>query len=76
MNFRIKRQRAPPTRTLLLVRWARFLFLFVGVLTLRYCAVVLLDRWLFQAYQTWRFERARGRYATHRRFFRLLPQRI
>ena len=58
MNFRIKRQSAPPTRTLLLVRWARFLFLFVGVLALRYCAVVLLDRWLFQAYQTWRFERA------------------
>ena len=30
----------------------------MGVLALSYCAVVLLDRWLFQAYQTWRFERA------------------
>jgi len=30
----------------------------VGVLALSYCAVVLLDRWAFQAYQTWRFERA------------------
>jgi sortase A len=56
MNFR--RQKAPPTRTLLLIRWARFFFLGVGVVAMSYCAVVLLDRWLFQYYQTWRFERA------------------
>jgi sortase A len=55
MNFRIKRQ---PTRLALFLRWARFFFLAVGVLALTYCAAVLLDRWLFQAYQTWRFERA------------------
>jgi sortase A len=55
MNFKIKRQ---PTRLALFVRWARFFFLVVGVLALGYCATVLLDRWLFQAYQTWRFERA------------------
>jgi sortase A len=55
MMFKIKRQ---PTRLGLFIRWARFLFGVVGVLALSYCAVVLLDRWLFQAYQTWRFERA------------------
>jgi len=55
MMFKLKR---PSTRLALLVRWARFFFLVVGVLALSYCAVVLLDRWAFQAYQTWRFERA------------------
>jgi len=55
MMFKIKQQ---PTRMALFVRWARFFFLVVGVLALSYCAVVLLDRWAFQAYQTWRFERA------------------
>jgi sortase A len=55
MMFKIQRQ---PTRLALFLRWAKFLFLVVGVLALSYCAVVLLDRWLFQAYQTWRFERA------------------
>jgi sortase A len=58
MNFRVKRQKAPPTRTLLLLRWLRFLFLAVGILALTYVAAVLLDKWVFQAYQTWRFERA------------------
>ena len=53
--FKIKRQ---PTRLALFLRWARFFFLVVGVLALSYCAIVLLDRWAFQAYQTWRFERA------------------
>jgi sortase A len=55
MMFKIKQ---PPTRLALFVRWARFFFLVVGLLTLSYCAIVLLDRWGFQAYQTWRFERA------------------
>jgi sortase A len=55
MMFKIKRQ---PTRLAMFLRWARFLFLVVGVLALSYCAIVLLDRWAFQAYQTWRFERA------------------
>ena len=58
MNFKIKRQSAPPTRIALLLRWSQYFFFVVGVLALSYCAVVLLDRWLFQAYQTWRFERA------------------
>jgi sortase A len=55
MMFKIKRQ---PTRLALFLRWARFFFLVVGVLALTYCATVLLDRWLFQAYQTWQFDRA------------------
>jgi sortase A len=55
MMFKLKRQ---PTRGALFLRWLRFLFLAVGILALSYCAVVLLDRWAFQAYQTWRFERA------------------
>jgi sortase A len=55
MNFKINRQ---PTRRALFLRWARFLFLVVGVLTLSYCTFVLINTWAFQAYQTWRFERA------------------
>ena len=55
MMFKIKRQ---PTRLALFLRWARFFFLAAGVLALSYCAVVLSDRWAFQDYQTWRFERA------------------
>jgi sortase A len=55
MMFKIKRQ---PTRLALFLRWARFCFLVMGVLALTYCATVLLDTWLFQAYQTWQFNRA------------------
>jgi sortase A len=55
MMFKIRRQ---PTRLALFLRWAQFLFLVVGIAALSYCAIVLLDRWAFQAYQTWRFERA------------------
>jgi len=42
-----------------LVRWLRYLFLAVGILALSYCATVLLEESLFQAYQSWRFERDR-----------------
>ena len=55
MNFRIKRQ---VSRTASLLRWSRYLFLVVGILALGYVGVVLLDTWLFQAYQTWRFQQA------------------
>ena len=55
MMFKVKPQ---PTRLASFLRWARFFFLVVGVVALSYCAIVLLDRWFFQAYQTWRFERA------------------
>ena len=55
MMFKIQQ---PPTRLASFLRWARFFFLAVGVLAMSYCAIVLLDRWFFQAYQTWRFELA------------------
>ena len=55
MMFKTKRQ---PTRRALFLRWARFFFLAVSVLALGWCAIVLVDRWAFQVYQTWRFERA------------------
>jgi sortase A len=55
MMFKIKRQ---PARLAWFLRWAKFFFLVVGVLALSYCATVLLDEWGFQAYQTWRFNRA------------------
>ena len=58
MNLKIKRQSAHPTRIALVLRWSQYFFFLVGVLAMSYCATVLLDRWLFQAYQTWRFERA------------------
>ncbi len=53
MMFKIKQQ---PTRLTIFLRWARFFFLVLGVLALSYCAVVLTDKWAFQAYQTWRFD--------------------
>src|ERR1019366_665254 len=40
-----------------LTRRLRYLFLAVGILALGYCATVLLEERLFQAYQSWRFER-------------------
>jgi sortase A len=55
MMFKIKRQ---PTRQELFLRRGLFVFLTVGVVALGYCAIVLTDKWAFQAYQTWRFERA------------------
>jgi len=58
MNLEIKRQSAHPTRIALVLRWSQYFFFVVGVLALSYCATVLLEKWLFQAYQTWRFERA------------------
>ncbi len=56
MNFR--RQKPRPTRTLWVLRWARLFFLAAGIVALSYCAFALLDTRLFQAYQSWRFERA------------------
>lgn len=58
MNFRIKRQRFPSKRTRSFLRWSSYPFLAVGILALSYCAFVRLDASLYQAYQTWRFERA------------------
>ena len=58
MNFKIKRQSTDLSRLALFLRWVQFFLLAVGALALSYSVIVLLDRWLFQAYQTWRFERA------------------
>jgi len=46
------------TRTQAFLRWSRYLFFIVGILALSYVGYALLDARLFQAYQTWRFERA------------------
>ena len=48
-----------PTRAQQSLRWSRYAFLIVGILALGYCAFVLLDTELYQAYETWRFEKAR-----------------
>ena len=58
MNFRIKRQKSLATRIASLLRWSRYLFFIMGILALGYVGFVLLDTWLFQAYQTWRFQQA------------------
>jgi sortase A len=47
-----------PTRRALVLRWARYFFFAVTVLAVCYCTFVLVDSWAFQAYQSWRFERA------------------
>lgn len=48
-----------PTRAQQSLRWSRYAFLIVGILALGYCAFVLLDTELYQAYETWRFQNAR-----------------
>jgi len=58
MKLRMKGQTIHPTRTNGLLRWSQYLFFIIGILTLSYCAFVLLDAELFQAYHTWRFEQA------------------
>jgi sortase A len=58
MNFRIKPPKVLPTRTQSFLRWSRYLFFIMGIMALGYVGFVLLDTWFFQAYQTWRFERA------------------
>ena len=47
MNFKIKRQKAHPTRIALVLRWSQYFFFVVGVLALSYCAILLLEKWLF-----------------------------
>ena len=58
MNFKIKGQKLHPTRTASFLRWSRYPFFVLGILALGYVGFVLCDTWLFQAYQSWRFERA------------------
>jgi len=58
MNFKIKRQQTHPTRIALVLRWSQYFFFVVGILALSYCGFALFDTRLYQAYETWRFERA------------------
>ena len=58
MKFKTPRLRAPRARTALILLWAKAVFFAAGFLALCYCASVILDRWIFQAYQTRQFERA------------------
>ena len=58
MNFRTQKHMLHQRRTQSVLRWSRYLFFAVGILALSYCAFVRLDARFYQAYQTWRFERA------------------
>jgi len=58
MNPRIEPRKYRPTRSQSILRWSRYPFFIVGILALSYCATVLLDTWMYQVYETWRFQRA------------------
>ena len=58
MNFRTQQHRLPQRRTQSILRWSRYLFFAVGILALGYVGYALVDAKLYQAYETWRFERA------------------
>jgi sortase A len=58
MNFRTQQHILHQRRTQTVLRWSRYLFLAVGILALSYVGYALLDAKLYQAYQTWRLERA------------------
>jgi sortase A len=58
MNFRAQ-QRRPHQRGIQLVLYSsRYLFLAVALLALGYAGYALVDARVYQAYETWRFERA------------------
>jgi len=58
MKFRTRWQACllPGTRSFL--GWSRHFFLIIGILTLSYVGLALLDAKLYQAYETWRFHKA------------------
>ena len=58
MRFGHKSHSLPPTRGRTLLRWSGYFFSAIGIVTLGYCGFVLLDAWLFQSYQSWRFQQA------------------
>jgi len=58
MKFRNKWQMFLPRRTQSFLGWSQCLFFAIGILALSYVSFVLFDAGLYQAYQTWRFERA------------------
>jgi sortase A len=47
-----------PGRTRSILRWSQYFFLVVGILALGYCAYVLLEARVYQAYQSRRFQQA------------------
>ena len=58
MNFRTQQHRLPQRRTQSVLRWSRYLFFAVGILALGYAGYALVDARVYQAYETWRFERS------------------
>jgi len=58
MNFRTQQHRLPQRRTQSVLRWSRYFFFAVGILALGYAGYALVDAKIYQAYETWRFERA------------------
>jgi sortase A len=58
MNFRTQKRRPHQRRTQSVLFWSRYFFLAVGLLALGYVGYALVDAKLYQAYETWRFERA------------------
>ncbi|HET7205720.1 MAG TPA: class D sortase [Terriglobales bacterium] len=58
MNFRTPKHRLHQRRTPSVLRWSRHLFFAVGILALGSAGYALVDARVYQAYETWRFERA------------------
>jgi len=58
MNFNTRKYMLRQRRIQSVLRWSRYLFFAVGILALGYVGYALADASLYQAYQTWRFERA------------------
>jgi len=58
MNFRTQKYMLRQRRIQSLLRWSRYFFFAAGILTLGYVGYALADANLYQAYETWRFERA------------------
>jgi sortase A len=58
MNFTTQKYGLHQRRIQTVLRWSRYLFFAVGILALGYVGYALLDAKLYQAYQTWRLERA------------------
>ena len=58
MNFRTRKYTLRQRRIQSLLRWSRYFFFAAGILALGYVGYALADANLYQAYETWRFERA------------------
>lgn len=76
MKLRNKWQRLLLPKTHWFLGWSRNLFIAIGVLALSYVGFALLDARLYQAYQTWRFERAARKMETPIGSAEHVPQQI